>query len=82
MEGATLISGEVIEGIISQFEGKELSFKTMQRIADLISDEYRAKGYITTRAFIPPQTIKQGELLIRVVEGKTGNVTITGNKGN
>ncbi len=80
VQGATLLSAGEITKITAQYEGKELSLKTMQKIADLITDEYRKKGYVTSRAYIPPQTIAGGKLLIKVVEGKLGTVDIRGNK--
>ena len=80
VEGATLIKEKDIQNITSQYEGKELSLSDMQKIADLITDEYRKKGYLTSRAYIPPQTIKEGVLVIRVIEGKTGSLKIEGNR--
>ncbi len=52
----------------------------MQKVADLITDQYRKKGYVTSRAYIPPQNIKKGILIIRVVEGSLGNLEIKGNR--
>ncbi len=80
VEGVTLLSQEEIIKITSSHEGKSLSLKGMQKVADLITDQYRAKGYATSRAYIPPQTIKDGVLLIKVVEGRLGNLTIEGNR--
>jgi len=80
VEGPSLLSPEEILGIIHPHEGKELSLKGMQKVADLITDAYRRKGYATSRAYLPPQTIKDGILLIKVVEGKLGEVQIRGNK--
>ncbi|MBU1996880.1 MAG: BamA/TamA family outer membrane protein [Candidatus Omnitrophica bacterium] len=80
VEGATLIPESVISGITSKYEGKEASLRGMQKVADLITDEYRAKGYATSRAYIPPQTMKDGVLIIRVVEGKLGGFQFRGNR--
>ena len=80
VEDATLISQDVITKVIVKFEGKELTLKQMQQCADMITDQYRLKGYATSRAYIPQQTIKDGVLIIRVIEGKLGNLTIQGNK--
>ena len=80
VEGVTLISESVISGITSNYEGKETSLRGMQKIADLITDEYRAKGYATSRAYIPPQTMKDGVLVIRVVEGRLGSFQFRGNR--
>lgn len=80
VQGATLLTQAEISNITSVYEGEELSLKGMQKIADLITDEYRLKGYATSRAYIPPQTIKEGVLLIKVVEGKLGDLTFEGNR--
>jgi hemolysin activation/secretion protein len=64
---------------VAEYEGKELTFRQMQRAVDRITDQYRLKGYVTSRAYMPPQTIEDGVLLIRVVEGKLGDVQIKGN---
>lgn len=78
--GATLLSEEEISDIISPYQGQELMLKDMQKIADLITDAYRKKGYITSRAYLPPQKIKDSELEIRVLEGFTGDIEVKGNK--
>ncbi|MFH0828519.1 MAG: ShlB/FhaC/HecB family hemolysin secretion/activation protein [Candidatus Omnitrophota bacterium] len=80
VEGATLLSQAEIQAVISQYEGKELTFREMQKVADLITDEFRKKGYATSRAYIPPQNVREGTLIIRVIEGKVGKVQIEGNK--
>ena len=51
----------------------------MQKVADLISEAYRTKGYITSRAYLAPQKIENAKLEIKVVEGKMGDLNVTGN---
>ncbi|MBF0387898.1 MAG: ShlB/FhaC/HecB family hemolysin secretion/activation protein [Candidatus Omnitrophica bacterium] len=81
VEGVRALTDSDIARITGEFENKQISFAEMQKAADLITDAYRAKGYVTARAFIPRQTIKQdGVLLITVVESTVGNISITGNK--
>ena len=80
VEGVSLIPEKNIKDITSQYEGRKLSLKGMQKIADLITDEYRKKGYVTSRAYIPPQTVQKGVLIIRVVEGNVGKLEIRGNR--
>jgi len=80
VEGATLVPESTIKKITSRYEGQKISLKTMQKIADLITDEYRKKGYPTSRAYIPPQTMRDGLLTIRVVEGLLGSMEIRGNR--
>jgi len=80
VEGASLVSAGEIEEVISIFKNTELTLKDMQKVADLITDLYRQKGYLTSRAYLPPQKIKDGRLLIRVVEAEIGSIQIKGNR--
>ncbi len=77
---ATIISPQKIKSIIAPFENKELAVKDMQKIADLITDEYRKIGYITSRAYLPPQKVENNSLEIRVIEGRMGDVEVKGNR--
>ncbi|HQJ15497.1 MAG TPA: ShlB/FhaC/HecB family hemolysin secretion/activation protein, partial [Candidatus Omnitrophota bacterium] len=79
-EGAVVLPPAVISSITDRFKDRDLSFREMQKAADLITDEYRKKGYATSRAYLPPQNVKGGTLVIRVVEGKLGNMQIKGNR--
>ena len=76
----TLLSEKEVSVIVSSYQGKELTLGEMQKIADQITDAYRKKGYITSRAYLPPQKIEGGILEIRAVEGITGNFQIKGNR--
>jgi hemolysin activation/secretion protein len=77
--GVTLFPNMVIRAITSQYENKELSFNEIQKIADLITDLYRKKGYVISRAYIPQQTLEGGALEIRVIESKIGDILLKGN---
>jgi hemolysin activation/secretion protein len=76
----TLLSQSEIAQVIAPFENKELDMREMQKVADLVTDVYRQKGYITSRAFLPPQKIDTHVLEIRVIEGKMGEIDVRGNR--
>ncbi|MGE5280135.1 MAG: ShlB/FhaC/HecB family hemolysin secretion/activation protein [Deltaproteobacteria bacterium] len=78
--GVTLLPEAAIEAITAGFKGRTLSLKDLQTCADLITDAYRKKGYITSRAYLPPQRIAEAAVEIRVVEGLMGDLTVTGNR--
>jgi hemolysin activation/secretion protein len=80
VKGATLLSQKEIEEIILPFENKELTLRQMQKVVNLITDAYRRQGYVTSRAYLPPQKIKESILEIRVIEGITGEIDIKGNR--
>jgi hemolysin activation/secretion protein len=60
--------------------GNMLTLQQLQEIAALVAQYYRDRGFILVRAVIPPQTIKDGRVHIRVLEGILGNVTIEKNR--
>ena len=80
VQGATILSAKEINNVIVHYQGKMLSLADAQKVADLISDIYRKKGFITSRAYLPPQNIKDSVLTVKVIEGKLGTVDIKGNK--
>ena len=78
--GATILPEKEIRDIVAPFENKELPLAEMQKAADLISEAYRTKGYITSRAYLAPQKIEHETLEIKVIEGKMGDLDVTGNR--
>ncbi|MBF0485329.1 MAG: ShlB/FhaC/HecB family hemolysin secretion/activation protein [Candidatus Omnitrophica bacterium] len=78
--GAKLLSAKDINAIIKPFENKTLTIREMQDVANRITDAYRQKGYITSRAILPPQKVENSILKIEVIEGKMGDITVQGNK--
>lgn len=80
IDGATLVSEKELRSAVSEYEGKDLALSEMQKVADKITEIYRKKGYTTSRAYLPPQTIKDGILTIKIIEGKVGKIDIKGNR--
>lgn len=77
--GNTILPPSEINSIIKPFEGKELTVTDMQKVADLITDAFRKKGFITTRAIIPPQKVVNNTLVLNVVLGLMGELDVRGN---
>jgi hemolysin activation/secretion protein len=78
--GVTLLAQKAIDEIILPFENRSLTLTEMQGIADRITDAYRKQGFVTSRAYLPPQKITEELLEIRVVEGTTGEIDVKGNR--
>jgi len=78
--GVTLLPEKEISRIIRPYKDKELTLGDMQTIANRITDAYRQKGYITSRAYLPPQKIQNALLEIRVLEGLMGEIEVKGNR--
>ena len=59
-----------LQNLLSDLNGKSLTFDQMQLAADRIKDFYNAKGFFLAQAIIPKQEIKDGVLIILINEGK------------
>lgn len=80
VNGVIALSPSSVRGIVAPYEGRELSMEDFKEISDLITDEYRAKGYVTSLAYLPPQQIQDNILRIDVAEGRVGNIKLSGSK--
>lgn len=80
VSGVTLFTEAEVRAVVQPYENRVLSVREMQKAADLVTDLYRQKGYVTSRAYLPPQKIENGRLEIKVIEGMTGDVEIKGNR--
>jgi len=77
--GNTIIPESEINAITHPFEGKELTVADMQKVADLVTDAFRKKGFITTRAIIPPQKVVNNTLELKIILGLMGELEVRGN---
>lgn len=73
IEGASLISEQELKGQIEDAIGKELSFSQLQQLADTLVVYYAKKGFLA-QAVMPPQELDDGVVLIKVTEGKRGDI--------
>ncbi len=80
VEGNTLLSAEEIKKLTAACENTTMDIDQIRGLVARITGLYREKGYVTSRAYLPPQTVESGKLVIKVVEGKMGELTIKGNK--
>ena len=75
-----ILTKEQIQSVTESYIGKQVTLKDLREMTDRITDLYRDKVYMTCGAVLPPQRIHDGVVEIRLIEGKTGNVTLTGNR--
>lgn len=77
-EGNTAFSDEKLQQLLNAYIGKELTFSELLQTRTIITKYYIDQGYITSGAFIPPQRLENGIVLIKIVEGQLENIKITG----
>lgn len=77
---SAVLTDAELDTIIKPYEGKQVQLNDIYAIVDKINALYNEKGYVTCRAFLPPQTITDGTVKLLLVEGRTGTATVSGNK--
>lgn len=80
IDPSAILSDEDLEEILLPSIGKVLAPQDIRTLIDQINDIYVKKGYITAKAFLPPQSIDNGIVKITLVEGHIGEITLSGNK--
>jgi hemolysin activation/secretion protein len=78
--GSTVFSPEELARATAEFTKRPISLTEVYQARSKITDLYVQNGYITSGAYIPPQTIQSGVVKIQVVEGKLEDIQITGNR--
>jgi len=80
--GATVFPAAAFRPLIAPLVGKMVKLSDITAVADKIEAMYRAKGYVLTRAYVPPQTVTNGVFTINVVEGYVKAASVTGGDAN
>lgn len=76
--GATAIPPEELRSVWADLVGKEVGLSDIIAVAEEIEARYRERGYIISRAFVPPQRVRDGVFDITVVEGFIKTATVEG----
>ncbi|UZQ55054.1 ShlB/FhaC/HecB family hemolysin secretion/activation protein [Trichothermofontia sichuanensis B231] len=79
-EGNTAFSDAELAEITQGFVSREISFSELLSARSAITQHYIDQGFITSGAFIPPQTLDRGTVTIQILEGLVEQINITGNR--
>lgn len=74
-EGNTLFSNSQLEEVVKPWIGKSVYLTELQDAAATVQEFYAASGRIA-QATLPPQEIKDGVVIIKILEGKMGSVIV------
>ena len=78
LSGAQAIPNDQLVTAYQPYLGKKVSQADLAAIAAAISDLYRAAGFHLSRAIVPPQDIKHGQIRVQVIEGSIAEVALRG----
>nr|WP_158467642.1 ShlB/FhaC/HecB family hemolysin secretion/activation protein [Pseudanabaena biceps] len=74
--GSSILTSTEIESLTAPLQNRAITFSQLQEVADKISAIYQDRNYITSRAVLAPQDIKDGVVIIQVREGSLERVDV------
>lgn len=76
IRGAESIPADELHALVREGEGQQLTFAEIEGYARRITRHYRDAGYMLARAYLPEQTIVEGQVEIAVLEGRIDQATL------
>lgn len=76
--GNDIFSDAELAAAKSNFTGKEVTLAEINSIANVVTVKYRNSGYISSKAIVPPQKVKNGVIKIEIIEGGVDRVIVEG----
>lgn len=80
LEGNTVLPEKKLREMAEPYENRTVSFGELRALMRRYTDLYRAAGYLTSRAYLPPQRLENGVVTVRFLEGRVGQVIVQGNR--
>lgn len=74
--GNTVFSDEELAAETQDLLNRPLSFGELQTAANTITEHYEDKGYITSGAYIPPQTTQNRVVTVQILEGTLEDIQV------
>ncbi len=74
--GNTIYSEAFLQSVVAEYVGKQLNFDDLIEAATQVRAYYRERGYFLAQAYLPEQTIRDGQVQIGIIEGRIGEIEI------
>ena len=77
---SSILTAEEINSVVQPLVGKNVFISDIQKVIDQLNSLYAQKGFVTAKAFLPEQTVENGNIHIELIESKVGNISVSDNK--
>jgi hemolysin activation/secretion protein len=78
--GNTVVFQAELETITQPYVGRSLTLPELEEVAARVTDLYRQKGYTLVSTYVPQLQIRFGVVTIAILEGRVGEISVTGNQ--
>lgn len=72
--GSTVLSTNDLDSLTAPYRGRELSFFELTELRESLTRAYIERGFVNSGAVIPAQTINDGVVTIRIIEGRLADI--------
>jgi len=73
-EGNAALPDSQLQPLLADLRGQRVTLAALQAGLQRITDLYRAQGYPLARAYLPAQSVEQGQVRVGILEGRYGTV--------
>ncbi|PNM24797.1 ShlB/FhaC/HecB family hemolysin secretion/activation protein [Yersinia enterocolitica] len=63
-------NNKALRAVITPWLGQQLTFNDLQAMTLAVTRFYRQQGFVATQAILPPQTIREGVVIVRIIAGR------------
>ncbi|MBE9129316.1 ShlB/FhaC/HecB family hemolysin secretion/activation protein, partial [Coleofasciculus sp. LEGE 07081] len=78
--GNTVFSDEELAAVTEPFTNRPITFAELLNARTAVTQLYTENGYVTSGAFIPPQTLTDGTISIEIIEGGLEEIQVNGSR--
>lgn len=79
VDESAILRPEEVRALIDPLVGRSVTLGELQDLTARINDLYRQKGFVTAKAILPPQRIREGVVHIQLIEARIGEIGYRGN---
>ena len=80
VNGSTVLSAQEIADVTDPFKNRTLVTEDLERLRLALTLLYINKGYVTSGAIIPDQDVKDGVIVVQIIEGRLTRIDVEGNR--
>jgi len=80
IEGNHLLTTGKLQALVQPAEGRRLTLGQLRGFLERINAAYQAAGYPLAYAYLPPQQVRNGVIVVKIVEPTYDQVQVRGNK--
>lgn len=77
-DGNAVFSDAALQEYFATFINRPVSLPELNEVVETIEEKYKQAGYFLSRVYIPPQTLENGVLKVKVIEGYLSELFVEG----